>query len=149
MLRGDISNQRSLVFGFRCEGTLLKYKDDNLIDKALNLIIGKSHRAEVDKDVLSMMNYIYWNTEYTVLLVIDKENYTEEAKVFLEELPYNQVALILNSVNEVTMMLNTGEMTYYIDNTDSSRYKVQSKYAIPLSDLNTILKKNYGRFDKV
>lgn len=144
MLRGDISNQRSYLFGFRCEDSLFHYKDHNVVDKVLNLFAGKMHRAEVDEEVLSVMRYIYWNTEYTVALVIDDANYTEEAKDFLADFPFNQVFNVL-SVSQITMALNTGEMTYYVDNCDSSRYKVQSKYAITVPELNTLLRRHYGR----
>ena len=91
MQRGDISNQRSFVFGFRCEGSLFNYKDNTMIDKVLNTFSGKFHRAEVNEEVLAVMNYIYWNTEYTVVLVIDDKNYTQEAKDFLSDFPFNQV----------------------------------------------------------
>lgn len=145
VFRGDISNKRSYAFGFRCENSLLKYKDIHITDKFFNLFSGKTHRAEVNKDVYSLMEFIYWNTEYTVMLVIDERNYTEEAKNFLSNFPFNQVVNVLKSPSEITMKLNTGEMSYYIDDCESSRYKVQSKYAITSKDLNTILKRKYGR----
>lgn len=144
MLRGNISNQRTFAFGFRCEGSLLKYKDNNLADKVLNWVNGKTHRAEVDEKIYSLMNYIFWNTEYTVFLVINDENYTEEAKEFLDDFPFNQV-LNVRSVSHITSMLYTGELNYYIDDNDQSRYEVQSKYAITSQELNTILKRKYGR----
>lgn len=144
MLRGNISNQRTFAFGFRCEGSLLKYKDNNLADKVLNWVNGKTHRAEVDEKIYSLMNYIFWNTEYTVFLVINDENYTDEAKEFLDDFPFNQV-LNVRSVSQITSMLYTGELNYYIDDNDQSRYEVQSKYAITSKELNTILKRRYGR----
>ena len=144
MLRGNISNQRTFAFGFRCEGSLLKYKDNNLTDKVLNWVNGKTHRAEVDEKIYSLMNYIFWNTEYTVFLVINDENYTDEAKEFLDDFPFNQV-LNVRSVSQITSMLYTGELNYYIDDNDQSRYEVQSKYAITSKELNTILKRRYGR----
>ena len=144
MLRGNISNQRTFAFGFRCEGSLLKYKDNNLVDKVLNWVNGKTHRAEVDEKIYSLMNYIFWNTEYTVFLVINDENYTEEAREFLDDFPFNQV-LNVRSVSQITSMLYTGELNYYIDDNDQSRYEVQSKYAITSQELNTILKRKYGR----
>ena len=63
MLHGDISNQRSFVIGFRCENSLLHYKDESLKDKIMNSVTGKTKRAEVDQKVYSLMNYLYWNTE--------------------------------------------------------------------------------------
>lgn len=145
VFRGDISNKRSYAFGFRCENSLLKYKDIHITDKFFNLFSGKTHRAEVNKDVYSLMEFIYWNTEYTIMLVIDERNYTEEAKNFLSNFPFNQVVNVLKSPSEITMKLNTGELSYYIDDCESSRYKVQSKYAITSKDLNIILKRKYGR----
>ena len=71
-------------------------------------------------------------------------NFTDEAKEFLENFPYNQVVNI-KSISQVTMMLNTGEMNYYIDDCDQSRYKVQSKYAVTSQEFNTLLKRHYGR----
>lgn len=144
MLRGDISNQRSFMFGFRCEHSLLRLKDQNVIDKVLNLFAGKMHRAEVNEEVLSLMKYIYWNTEYTVTIVVDDENYTKEAQDFFSDLPFNQV-LNVRSVSQITMMLHTGEMTYYVDDNDETRHKVQSKYAITSQELGTLLRRKYGR----
>ena len=82
MKHGDISNQRSFVIGFRCENSLLHYKDDTFMDKVKNSVKGKTKRAEVDQKVYSLMSYLYWNTEYTVMLVIDEKNYTDEAKEY-------------------------------------------------------------------
>lgn len=144
MMHGDISNHRSFSFGFRCEGSLLKYKDGGIKDTILNFFSGKTHRSEVNETILSLMNYLYWNTEYTVMLVIDDKNFTDEAKEFLDNFPYNQV-INIQSPSQITRMLLTGEMTYYIDDNDRSRYEVQHRYAITSSELNAILKRDYGR----
>lgn len=147
MLRGDISNQRSFVIGFRCENSLLHYKDRDTADKLLNIIKGKTNRAEVDSKVYSLMNYIYWNTEYTVMLIIDEKNYTKEAQEFLSDFPFNQVATVLRNISEVTMMLNTGELTYYISNDTLDRNSVNSRYAVDVDTFNTILKRRIKRFE--
>ena len=141
MLHGDISNHRSFVIGFRCENSLLHYKDDTLMDKVKNSIKGKTKRAEVDQKVYSLMSYLYWNTEYTVMLVIDEKNYTDEAKEYLSDFPFNQVAMVIKNVSEITMMLNTGELTYYIDNDLVQRGYVNSKYAVDVDTFNTLLKR--------
>ena len=148
MLHGDISNQRSFVIGFRCENSLLKYKDETVKDKVLNGIKGKTKRAEVDQKVLSLMSYIYWNTEYTVMLVIDEENYTKEAQEFLADFPFNQVATVLKNVSEVTMMLNVGELTYFVSEDIIDRHSVNSKYAVDVDTFNTILKRRVKRFEE-
>lgn len=148
MLRGDISNQRSFVIGFRCENSLLHYRDNNVVDKVLNSIKGKIKRAEVDDKVYSLMNYIYWNTEYTVMLIIDEKNYTKEAQEFLSDFPFNQVATVLKNISEVTMMLNTGELTYFVSNDTLDRNSVNSRYAVDVDTFNTILKRRVKRLEE-
>lgn len=148
MLHGDISNQRSFVIGFRCENSLLHYKDDGVANKIANVIKGKTSRAEVDPKVYSLMNYIYWNTEYTVVLIIDEKNYTEEAKKFLSDFPFNQVGTVIKSISEVTMMLNTGELTYYVSDDILDRQSVNSRYAVNVDTFNAILKRRVKRFEE-
>lgn len=148
MLHGDISNQRDFVIGFRCENSLLQYKDETLTDKIMNGLKGKTKRAEVDQKVYSLMNYIYWNTPYTVMLVIDEKNYTKEAQDFLADFPFNQVATVLKNISEVTMMLNTGELTYFVSEDSIDRNSVNSRYAVNVDTFNTILKRRVRRFEE-
>ena len=78
MLHGDIANSRSSCIGIRCEGTLFKI-NDSLFSKILPF----SHRikkAEVDKQVKSLMDYIFWETEMTVVLVIDNDHYDKKVE---------------------------------------------------------------------
>ena len=147
MQHGDISNQRSFVIGFRCEDSLLKYRDDSLSDKVMNAIKGKTNRAEVDPKVYSLMNYLYWNTEYTVMLVIDEKNYTKEAQEYLADFPFNQVVTVLKNVSEVTMMLNTGDLTYFVTEDILDRQRANSRYAVGVDEFNTILKRRVKRFE--
>lgn len=148
MLYGDISNHRSFVIGFRCENSLLHYKDDTLMDKVKNSIKGKTKRAEVDQKVYSLMSYLYWNTEYTVMLVIDEKNYTDEAKEYLSDFPFNQVATVIKNVSEITMMLNTGELTYFVSDDILDRQAVNNRYAIDTDTFNNILKRRVRRFEE-
>ena len=148
MKNGDISNQRSFVIGFRCENSLLHYKENTLIDKVMNGVKGKTKRAEVDQKVYSLMNYLYWNTEYTVMLVIDEKNYTKEAQDFLADFPFNQVATVIKNVSEVTMMLNTGELTYFVSEDILDRNNVNSRFAVDVDTFNTILKRRVKRCEE-
>lgn len=148
MLHGNISNQQSFVIGFRCENSLLKYRDETLTDRLLNSIKGKTKRAEVDQKVYSLMNYIYWNTEYTVVLIIDEKNYTKEAQDFLSDFPFNQVGTVIKNISEVTMMLNTGQLTYYVTDDILDKQSVNSKYAVDVDTFNTILKRRVKRFEE-
>lgn len=148
MLHGDISNQRGYVIGFRCENSLLHYNESSFKDHILNILTGKTKNASVDNKVYSLMNYLYWNTEYTVALVIDKEHYTKEAKEYLSSFPFNQVATVINNVSEITMMLNVGDLTYFVSNDTLDRQLVNSKYAIDSDTFNTILKRRVKRFEE-
>ena len=148
MKHGDISNQQSFVIGFRCENSLLHYKDGSLTDKVMNSVKGKTKRAEVDQKVYSLMNYLYWNTEYTVMLVIDEKNYTKEAQDFLSDFPFNQVATVIKNVSEVTMMLNTGVLTYFVTDDILDRQRVNSRFAVDTDTFNTILKRRVKRFEE-
>lgn len=141
MQHNDISNQRSFVIGVRCENNLLHYKDDSVVDKVANVFKGRTARAEVDPKVMSLMSYVYWNTEYTVVLIIDEKNYTDEAKKFLEDFPFNQVGTVLKNISEVTMMLNTGQLTYYVDDNPLTRNLVNSRYAVDVDTFNSLLKR--------
>lgn len=145
MLHNDISNQRSYVIGFRCENSLLHYKNRTVVDHVSNLLKGKTHTADVNEKVLSLMKHIYWNTEYTVALVIDDRNYTKEAKRFLEDFPFNSVVNVLKSDSEVTMMLNTGELTYYVSDDTLDRQHMNSEYAVSSDQLNSILRRKVIR----
>lgn len=147
MLHGDISNHRSFVIGVRCENCLLKYKDKGVGNKILNTFFGRAHRAEVDEKVLSLMNYLYYDTEMTVSLIIDKENYTKEAEEYLSSFPFNQVGLVITNISEVTMRLNTGELTYFVTDSKIEQSQVNSKYAVSVDEFNAILKRKVKRFD--
>ena len=143
MLRGDISNSQSFVFGFRYENSLVHYKDKTFSDKILNSLLGKESRAEIDKSVLSLMNHIYWDTEYTVALVIDDENYKKlknELESFQTDIPFSRIVNV-SSISQVTQMLNTGELSYYIDSSES-RELANSKFAITSSELHRVLRKH-------
>lgn len=143
MKHGDISNQRSFIIGIRCEDCLFKYNTKGVKDKILNIVKGKTHNAEIDQKVLSLMRYIYERTDYTISLVVDKENYTDELRDALDKLnvPYNQVGLVLKSISEVTMMLNTGELSFYVDSSYNRRTLVNSQYAVDVDTFNTMLRR--------
>lgn len=145
MLHGDISNQRGFVIGVRLEDCLLKLKNSGLKDKILNSMFGKFTRADLDKDVLSLMDYIYWDTDMTVMLVVDEINYTDSLKKLIDSLPFNQVCNIKN-ISEVTMQLNTGQLTYFVTNSTIEKSLVNSKYAVTSDELNNILKRRVKRF---
>lgn len=146
MMHGDISNKRSFVIGVRCENTLFHLKDRNLFDKIANIFSSEIKRAEVDKETLSLMNYIYYNTEMTVVLVIDSENYKGNEE-YLLDFPASQHKVILKSLAEITMMLNTGELTYFLTNDSIEKSLVNSRYAMSVDDFNKVLKRRVNRFE--
>ena len=146
MKHGDISNTRGFVIGVRCEECLLMSKDNNIVDKALNKMFGKLKRATVNEEVLSLIKYIYWNTEMSVVLFVDKKNYSKELEDYLAEFPCNQIGVVLENISEVTMMLNTGLLTYFVTNSTLEKSLVNSTYAVTVEEFNTILKRQVKRF---
>lgn len=144
MRHGDISNITSLNIGFRCEDTLLVLPQRNLIDKLLNKVVGYNN-AEIDPRVEGLMKYILFNTEYTVSLVIDQSTY-EKAKKKIDSLQiYNQIVNVISGINEVSMMLFTGEMSYYVDNNDERRNCLLSKYALNFNEFNKLIERKINR----
>ena len=148
MKHGDISNHRGYVIGVRCEDCLLNFKTKKIRDKLLNTFKGKAHNAEVNQTVLSLMNYLYWDTEMTVSLIIDKDNYTAEMQDLISDFPFNQVGLVLTNISEVTMLLNTGQLAYYVDLDYNRISSVNSKYAVDVDTFNTLLKRRVNHLDK-
>lgn len=148
MMHGDISNQRSFVIGFRCEGTLFQIKNDNFFDKVRNTIKGGVIKgADVNEEVLSLMNYLYYNTEMTTVLIVDEENYKSGVEEFLLDYPASQHKVILRSISEITMMLNTGELTYFVTNDLEEKSRINSKYAVTIDEMNNLIKRRVKRFE--
>ena len=142
MLKGDISNSIGYTIAFRCEDGLFKPKEGKFIDRILNKIQGKFGRADLNEEYLKAMEYLYRNTEYTVDVVILEESYTPSVKKVLENLPFNRVIKIRNE-SSITVRLNVGDISIYVDEDSYRLSLVNSKYAVPLNKLNTLLK---GRF---
>lgn len=139
MMHGDISNYVRASFGFMCENFLIEYKDNTVKDKILNLIIGKTKRAEVNHLVRNSMEYLYRQTEYNVDLLVSEDKYSE-FKPIIDNLPFNRVVLY-NKLSQISSRLLTGDLTYVVDNDDYRRSLLNSHYAITLSDLNTLIKR--------
>ena len=140
MKHGELSNTVGYSFGFRCEDFLIHFKDTTLLDKAFNALFDKAKRAEVNEEVLSFMEYLYRNTEYTVDLIVDRENYTPELKKLLDEMPFNRVVLV-DKPSQITTRLMIGDLTYYVDDSAERRSLVNSPHTRTLSELAREIKR--------
>lgn len=140
MKHGELSNTVGYSFGFRCEDFLIHFKESTLLDKAFNALFDKARRAEVNEEVLSFMEYLYRNTEYTVDLVVDRENYTPELKKLLDDLPFNRVVLV-DKLSQITTRLMIGDLTYYVDDSDERRSLVNSPHTRTLRELAQEIKR--------
>ena len=140
MKHGELSNTVGYSFGFRCEDFLIHFKDTTLLDKAFNALFDKAKRAEVNEEVLSFMEYLYRNTEYTVDLIVDRENYTPELKKLLDEMPFNRVVLV-DKPSQITTRLMIGDLTYYVDDSAERRSLVNSPHTRTLSELTQEIKR--------
>jgi hypothetical protein len=135
---GELSNQVSSVFGIRCDGFLVEFREDGVKDRIMNTLRGKLARAVVNEKALTFMDRIYRRTEYTIDLVVDKSEYTDQMKRFIQDFPYNRVVLI-ESPAQITSRLMVGDLTYYIDRPDRLSV-VNSEFALSLQDVAKLLK---------
>lgn len=140
MKHGELSNTVGYSFGFRCEDFLIHSKETTLLDKAFNALFGKAKRAEVNEEVLSFMEYLYRNTEYTVDLIVDRDNYTPELKKLLDEMPFNRVVLV-DKPSQITTRLMIGDLTYYVDDSAERRSLVNSPHTRTLHELAQEIKR--------
>ena len=127
MLHGDISNQKEYTIGFRCENSLLIPKS------GLHLFHTKWVTAKVNEEVMKVMKHIYWNTPYTVALVVNRTTYDSRGfKEMIEDFPFNMVYNVLDSVSEVSMWLHTGDLSYFVSDDIIDLSLVNSEYAMPV-----------------
>ena len=135
MLHGDLACTVGTVVAFRCTGTLLK-KKEGLFNSLLNRISGTIQRADIDESVQSVMNYLYWHTENVIDLVLFESEYSKEVEEYLaEHFPFNRI-LVVQSAPQITAKLKTGDVSYYVDNDEEFRSKINSEYAVSLSGLS-------------
>ena len=140
MKHGDLANTIGYVIAFRCEDSLVKYKTEGVKNKILNALVGKVARAEIDPLYKSTMEYLYRQTEYVVDLVVLRENYTEEMKHLLDDLPFSRV-VVVDKESQISQRLLLGDITLYVDEDDYRRSLINSQYAIPLNKLNDYIKR--------
>lgn len=139
MLNGDISNMSGITVAFRCEDFLIKYKESSFLDKLLNVVSGKAKRADIDEHVLSVMEYLYRNTEYTVDLIVEEVSYTNDLIGVLDSIPFNRVVLI-KKLSQVSTRLRTGDLSFYVDDNSYRRSLVNSPFAVSLDEFSNVVR---------
>ena len=139
MMHGDLSNQVRASFGFILKDFVIKYKDTKFSDKILNAIVGKTKRAEVNKRAVQSMEYIYRQTEYNVDLLIEADEYTEDVKSLISDLPFCRVVLY-NSYSQLTSRLLTGDPTYIVDEDPYRRGLMNHRNVITLDEVDNLLR---------
>ena len=140
MKHGDLANTAGYVIAFRCEDSLVKYKTEGVKNKILNALVGKVARAEIDSLYKNTMEFLYRQTEYVVDLVVLRENYTEEMKHLLEDLPFSRI-VVVDKESQISQRLIMGDITLYVDEDDYRRSLINSQYAIPLNKLSDHIKR--------
>ena len=140
MKNGDLANTAGYVIAFRCEDSLVKYKTEGVANKILNALVGKVARAEIDPLYKSTMEHLYRQTEYVVDLVVLRDNYTEDMKHLLEDLPFSRI-VVVDKESQISQRLLMGDITLYVDDDDYRRSLINSQYAIPLNKLNDHIKR--------
>lgn len=141
MRHGDLANTVGYVIAFRCEDSLVKYKTEGVKNKILNALVGKVARAEIDPIYQSTMEYLYRHTEYVVDLVVLRENYTEEMKRLLEDIPFSRIVVVDKDL-QISQRLLMGDITLYVDEDDYRRSLINSQYAIPINQINNHIRRS-------
>ena len=144
MKHGDLANTIGYTIAFRCEDSLIQFKTEGVKNKILNAIVGKVARAEINPTYRNAMEHFYRNTEYVVDLVVMKENYTEEMKHLIDELPFSRV-VVIEKDTQISQRLLMGDVTLYVDEDDYRRSLINSPYALSIKDLNTFVKRGIRR----
>ncbi len=133
MKHGDLSNSGGMAVGIRCENTLFRMPKHPFI---LPFSRGNVFKhAKVCKEVLSFAEYVYFNTGMSLSLVIDNKNLTPGARKFFYEYPFCNL-LGIDKVTEITSMLNTGKLSYYVVNDPVEQSVVSHKYAMDIQHIN-------------
>ena len=140
MKHGDLSNTSGYTIAFRCEDCLVKFKTEGVKNRVLNALIGKVARAEIDPDYLRTMEYLYRETEYVVDLVVLKENYTDELRNLIDNLPFSRI-VVVDKDTQISHRLLMGDIHIYVDDDDYRRSLMNSRYAIPLKDINIYIRR--------
>jgi hypothetical protein len=133
----NISNRVAPNIAFRVEDFLLEYKDKTILDDLSNLLTGKLYRAEKNKLVISTLYKILQHTDYTADLVMLKRNASDRVKERLDDLPFSNLILV-EDVDEITLMLNTGRIKYYVDKKERLS-RINNEYAISLERARNII----------
>lgn len=139
MKHGDLANSVSYTVAFRCEDCLVQYKENGVVNKILNAVVGKAYRAEINPQYKEVMEYIYRHTECTVDLVVENKNYTEDMKHILEDIPYSRIILI-DRESQISSRLLVGDITLYVDENPDRRSLVNSSYAIPIRRIREFIR---------
>lgn len=139
MLHGDLSNSVRASFGFMLSDFVLEYKDTKVTDKILNAVFGKAKRAELNKRAIHSMEYIYRQTEYNVDLLIQEDEYTQDIKSIIEDLPFCRVVLY-NKYSQITSRLLTGDLTYVVDKDPYRMGLMNHSHVISLDTLDNLLR---------
>jgi hypothetical protein len=139
MKNNEISNKQAPTFAFRVEDFLVEYKDKSIKDKVLNAIVGKEKRASINMEVFDAMSYIFRHTDMSVDLVCERKKFTSDIENLLQHIPYNRVILI-NKPVEIAVMLNIGDITYYVDDNTVRMSIIGHKDCITLDQLNILIR---------
>ena len=137
MKHGEISNQLPLVIAFRLEGTVANLKS-NKISKFLRDKLKLKSTFELNDNVIAIMERIYYRTEFTVDLVVERDTYDNCSWVF-DNLPFSRI-IIMDKLSQITTRILMGDITYYVDNNANNRSQVNNSNAVDLKGLSAILK---------
>ena len=140
MMHGDISNIVSSSFGFRLDGFLLNTRSPQFtgmtgLVEYLKSRFGTVNDKLFNQQAVSVMSRISLKTEYSTPIIIDSAFLSENVQDLVDDnLPYSSI-FVINKQSEVTDLLNSGIITYYVDDNLDRISATNSPYAYTLSDI--------------
>lgn len=139
MKHGDISNNPAPVFAVRLEDFLLRFEQENLLDKIKYFGDRKYLNPHFDDKVLKFLDVIFRKTNYSVYLV-HSIILNSKIRKLLENIPFSNFMYIEND-NNLIYYLNTGFFSYYVDNYNKVN-ELNIKNAVTLEEAYHLLIKS-------
>lgn len=140
MMHGDISNIVSSSFGFRLDGFLLntcspQFTGMTGLINYLKSRFGSVNDPLFNQQAVSVMSRISLKTEYSTPIIVDSTFVTKDVQELVDDnLPYSSV-IIIEKQSDVTDLLNSGIITYYVDDSLDRISATNSPYAYTLNEV--------------
>ena len=133
MKNGDISNRGGIVVAISCKGTLAVPSEKNILSKIL-----KKEKYTLNTDAVNLVDYIFRYTDMQVVCVAKKTDVSCLGPI--GDLPIDKIIYIKDN-KDVHDLINSGRVSYYIDNHLDKFGLSIPKFSYSISDFRSIIRK--------